>query len=216
MATETYSIATDFGGNFSQAQFHCEVEMDATLGPKFDDEVRVEGDVVTIEFTSALTAPEKVILDALVAAHVPGEGACAGVGGPAGGGGGEFTGDNYIFKNRLTVQSTVSDVFQDYLILDASGMVDGFWRIAWFYLWSQSSANKPIELRLQVDAVDAATPHFHKTASNVDASRVPAYQFATKELTAGDHTFILWFRAPAGGTSFVFEGRLEVQRVDAS
>ena len=67
--TYTYSKSVDFGGQLAPGQFATEVA-NSSIGTNF---LRVDtlGDDVYVIFSVALTAPQQVTLDGLVAAHVP-------------------------------------------------------------------------------------------------------------------------------------------------
>lgn len=67
--TYTYSISLDFPSGLNVNQFTIEVEL-SSLGPIFL-RVDVVGDDCNVIFSQALTAPQVVILDGLVAAHTP-------------------------------------------------------------------------------------------------------------------------------------------------
>lgn len=68
MADETYSLAIDFGGEIAASSLFDEI----TVDPGVSEDptcIVVDGDVVTISFAVALSAPQKTALDAVVASH---------------------------------------------------------------------------------------------------------------------------------------------------
>jgi hypothetical protein len=68
MSTErTYSLSGDFSG-LKQDQLHTEIEEEAGITSTIE-EVRVEGDVVTIRFATTLSGGEETTLDSLVSGH---------------------------------------------------------------------------------------------------------------------------------------------------
>jgi hypothetical protein len=68
MADYIYSLSVDFGGNVATSALVDEVNADVTITQDTNG-ITTLGDVVTISFPLALTAPEITALDAVVAAH---------------------------------------------------------------------------------------------------------------------------------------------------
>jgi len=63
------SLATNFGGVLETGQFHTEIENDPGITPTLIG-INSNGDVINIEFSTALSAGEETILDTLISNHV--------------------------------------------------------------------------------------------------------------------------------------------------
>ena len=70
MSTETYSLASDFGGNLNSRQLHDEIDANNNIVPNIIGVV-ITGDVVDIIFDSGLNAGEQTTLNGLISAHTP-------------------------------------------------------------------------------------------------------------------------------------------------
>ena len=70
MWTKTYSLSTDFGGNFNSSQFQDEINASAGITP-ICLYINVTGDVIDVVFDSEVMGTELTTLDDLRAAHVP-------------------------------------------------------------------------------------------------------------------------------------------------
>jgi hypothetical protein len=66
----TKSLASDFGGSLTIEQLHHEIEDDTTIAQNIAG-VTINGDVVDIEFDTALSGAESTQLDSLVGTHTP-------------------------------------------------------------------------------------------------------------------------------------------------
>lgn len=69
MATETLSLATDFGGSFDGDSFASELSADPTLAPRSPALWCRQGDAVKITVDQALDGTERTALEALATAH---------------------------------------------------------------------------------------------------------------------------------------------------
>lgn len=65
-----YSVATDFPSGIASDQLHDSIDNNGTIVPTCNG-IQIEGDVVDIVFSTALSSGEEIELDSLVAAHVP-------------------------------------------------------------------------------------------------------------------------------------------------
>ncbi len=63
------SLSTDFSGSLREGQLDQEIFADSGIPPAMC--IEVDGDVVTIMFSSALSGAEQTVLDDIIAAHSP-------------------------------------------------------------------------------------------------------------------------------------------------
>lgn len=70
MATYTYSLSSDFGGNLKSRQLHDEIVAEGSISPILSG-ILTNDDVVDIVFNSSLSAGEQTTLNGLVSAHSP-------------------------------------------------------------------------------------------------------------------------------------------------
>lgn len=71
MSIENYSVSGDFSSGVDIGQLQDEILAETGITTNLIS-VNRDDDDINIEFSSAISAPEKILLDAIIAAHIPG------------------------------------------------------------------------------------------------------------------------------------------------
>ena len=130
--------------------------------------------------------------------------------------GGTVFGTGYSDAESLGESSTGSTSWQNKLQMIVNGMAAGRYIVNWSFEWTQSSNGEEFLSQVQIDNIttilnqSSRTPYYG--AGSFGSFAYPVSGFGVVNLTSGNHTFDIDYRA-SGGTSYIRNVRLSVWRV---
>lgn len=161
-------------------------------------------DIIKISFSSSLGTGEKIELDNLISIHDPNNcsqesdfGTIIGVAEDA---------------ESLSLSSTNSNVAQRKLRLNLNNLIEGRYRIGWYYEWYHSLMSADFRARVQInDSIDLMY-HSQESKDSGNDQSTPVCGFGYYNFLQGNHSIDLDYWSESG-TSYIKNVRIEIWRV---
>jgi hypothetical protein len=202
VVTINRSLAGDFGGNIGYEN----LTEDIVAGVSVDFfGMSLAGDVISFYFDDNFNATslqefDNVVTNYVFVVDVPrNEG---------------VFGTEYQYVEDELTSTTTSTIFIEKLKLTTRNILEGKYKISWYYQWIYSAATQDFKGRVQLDDSINIMSHQQEPKDGGDEQKIPVSGFKVLDLTAGVHTIDIDFcRSDSPGTATISNARLEIFRV---
>lgn len=207
MTDYNYSISGDLSNGLDPRCLHNTIE-NYGFSNSFKG-LLMEDDDLTIMFTGSLSVDDQDDLDTIISQHDPDDsqiceetldiGYAVGISGDA---------------ESSDLSSTNSTSPQLKLRLDITDLIEGRYRIGWYYEWSHSMTSYDFRARIQLNDTTDLMEHSQEVFEKGTEQSIPTCGFAHVDISEGDYYIDLDYWTEIKGTAYIKNARLEIWRVN--